>query len=265
LMVSGLMVLLLTLLALVPSQWSAVADPRAAGVKGAAALGRLESLPVQAQSVISGALGAGAAAFAAERRAGGYGLAGGGVAADLNGREVAVRVSGGTLSLALSAVGRGVRLAAVGRASLAADANRVTYRRAGVREWYAAGPLGIEQGFTLTRRPAGAAGPVTLAVRLGGSLRAQLAGAQVRFLASSGWVGRATEGSPRWTRAGGGCPRRSRCGATGCCCLSMIVAPITRCGSTRLSSTDPNSPPPTEPATANLAMAWRYQPVATPR
>jgi FG-GAP repeat len=187
-MASGLMALLLTLLAIVPSQRSATAHLQAAGVKGATAVARLEALPLQAQSVISGALGAGAAAFAAEPRPGGYELAGGGVAANLNGREVAVQVSGGTLSLALSGVGRGVRLAAAGRVSPAANANRVTYRRAGVQEWYAAGPLGIEQGFTLMRRPAGRSGPVTLALRLGGSLRAQLAGSQVQFLASSGGV-----------------------------------------------------------------------------
>jgi hypothetical protein len=186
---AGLMALALMLLAIVPSQQSAAAHPQAAGVKGATALARLESLPLQARSVISGALGSGAAAFAAEPRPGGYALAGGGVAANLNDREVTVQVSGGTLSLALSGVGRGVRLAAAGGVSPAANANRVTYRRAGVQEWYAAGPLGIEQGFTLTRRPVGTAGPVTLAVRLGGSLRAQLAGSQVQFLASSGGVG----------------------------------------------------------------------------
>ena len=99
-----------------------------------------------------------------------------------------VRVSGGTLSLALSGMGRGVRLIASGGVSPAAHANRVTYRRPGVTEWYAAGPLGIEQGFTVTRRPAGTTGLLTLALRLGGSLRAQLAGSQVRFLASSGGV-----------------------------------------------------------------------------
>jgi hypothetical protein len=189
----GLVAVGLMVLALVPSSAarhpsSAARRPQAVGVKGAAALGRLQSLPLQAQSVISGALGSHAAAFAAERRTEGYALAGGGVAADLNGRGVVLRVSGGTLSLALSGVGRGERLVAPGRVSPTASANRVVYQRAGVREWYAAGPLGIEQGFTLTQRPAGTTGPLTLALRLGGSLRAQLTGSQVRFLASSGAV-----------------------------------------------------------------------------
>jgi hypothetical protein len=49
-----------------------------------------------------------------------------------------------------------------------AQAYRVTYGRAGVHEWYAAGPLGIEQGSTVAQRPAGTADPLTLAWRLGG-------------------------------------------------------------------------------------------------
>ena len=109
------------------------------------------------------------------------------MAADLNSREVSVRVSGGTLSLALSGVGRGERLVAPDRATPSANGNRVAYQHAGVREWYAAGPLGIEQGFRLTQRPAGTTGPLTLALRRG-SLHAQQAGSQVRFLASSGAV-----------------------------------------------------------------------------
>jgi hypothetical protein len=63
----------------------------------------------------------------------------------------------------------------------------VTLRRAGSREWYAAGPLGIEQGFTVARRPGGT-GALTLALVLGGSLRPQLVGSQVRFLTSAGRV-----------------------------------------------------------------------------
>jgi hypothetical protein len=39
--------------------------------------------------------------------------------------------------------------------------NTVTYDHEGIREWYANGPLGIEQGFTINRRPAGA-GELTL-------------------------------------------------------------------------------------------------------
>jgi hypothetical protein len=56
-----------------------------------------------------------------------------------------------------------------------ADANRIEYRRDGVTEWYENGPLGVEQGFTLARRPAKANGqPLTLELELHGNLSAVL-------------------------------------------------------------------------------------------
>src|SRR5438874_2163988 len=61
-------------------------SPRAGGVRGAAALARLQSLPLQAQSVMSARLGAGAASFAARPSGAGYRLAGGGVGAEFGGR-----------------------------------------------------------------------------------------------------------------------------------------------------------------------------------
>ncbi|MBV9422122.1 MAG: hypothetical protein JOZ98_04380 [Solirubrobacterales bacterium] len=63
----------------------------------------------------------------------------------------------------------------------------VMYARGGVVEWYRAGPLGIEQGFMLARRPAGRSGAVTLAMKLGG-LRARPSGSGVEFVARSGQV-----------------------------------------------------------------------------
>src|SRR3954447_18532428 len=163
-------------------------SPRGSGVGGAAALERLQSLPLQALSVISAKLGSGAASFAARRSGEGYRLAGGGVAADFGGRGARMRVAGGSLSMALAGVGRGGRLGSAGAVSLWARANRVSLRRAGLREWYAAGPLGIEQGFTVASRPSGGGGSLTLALRLGGSLHARSAGAQVRFVTASGRV-----------------------------------------------------------------------------
>jgi hypothetical protein len=163
-------------------------SPRANGMGGAAALARLQSLPLQAQSLISARLGSGAASFAARRSGDGYRLAGGGVAGDLGGRGVRMRVGGGSLSMVLTGVGRGGRLSAEGAVSPRARANRVIFRRPGLREWYAAGPLGIEQGFTVASRLSGGGGSLTLAMRLGGSLRARLAGSQVRFVTPSGRV-----------------------------------------------------------------------------
>jgi hypothetical protein len=166
---------------------STPASTRIGHSAGAGALARLRSLPLQAQSVISGALGSGQAAFAATADGGGFRLAGGGLRADLSDGALRVHAAGGSLSLALIGIGRGGRVGAIGSVSGSARANRVTYdARAGLREWYAAGPLGIEQGFALSRRPAGAHGPLTLELHMGGSLRAVLAGSQVRFLNASG-------------------------------------------------------------------------------
>ena len=56
--------------------------------------------------------------------------------------------------------------------------------RSGIREWYAAGPLGIEQGFTLAHRPGrnGVRAGLTLSLAVGGSLRAQAAGSERELL-----------------------------------------------------------------------------------
>jgi hypothetical protein len=88
---------------------------------------------------------------------------------------VGVSVAAGQLTLALRKVGRGAvaqRLAQVKPRLLAS--NRTVYRRPGLSEWYANGPLGLEQGFTLRHRPAGH-GALTFTVGLAGSLAARAA------------------------------------------------------------------------------------------
>jgi Bacterial Ig domain/FG-GAP repeat len=147
-----------------------------------AGLSRLQSLPLQAQSVISSTLGTGSRSFAARRTASGWGLSGGGVRADFRAGEPTLSLAGGN-TLSLSLAGTAVP------ATVTARGNRVTLTRSGIREWYAAGPLGIEQGFTLAHRPAGAtAQGVTLSLAVGGSLIAQAAGSNVKFVNSRGTV-----------------------------------------------------------------------------
>jgi hypothetical protein len=76
---------------------------------------------------------------------------------------ISVRAGGDRLQLGLAGAG-------YGRPQLAA--NRVSYRHGGLVEWYANGPLGIEQGFRVLRAPR--TGNVTLSLRLGGDLRPAL-------------------------------------------------------------------------------------------
>jgi hypothetical protein len=173
---AGLAALALAIVTHVPAP--AVSGP--ATQASSTGLSRLQSLPLQAQSVISSTLGTGSRSFAARRTADGWRLGGGGVRADFRAGEPTLTTAGGTLSLSL---------AGPAATSVTSHGNRVTLTRPGVREWYAAGPLGIEQGFTLAHRPAGAtAQGLTLALAVNGSLRARAAGSDVNFVGARGSI-----------------------------------------------------------------------------
>jgi len=59
------------------------------------------------------------------------------------------------LVLNLTGVGRGETLARVGPGEVTSDGARVEIRRPGLVEWYVNAAFGLEQGFTLERRPEG--------------------------------------------------------------------------------------------------------------
>jgi hypothetical protein len=90
----------------------------------------------------------------------------------------AVRVRGADgvhVGLAAMSVGRGTAQTALGRAVLTGSArNRATFAASGVRESYANGPYGLEQGFVVSRRPAGAAGELTLSQVITGNASVRL-------------------------------------------------------------------------------------------
>ena len=181
---------LLGLIALVLAIGSRSPGAPATGMPRAAGLARIEALPLQAQGLISTAIAADDSAFAARRLPdGGFGMAGGGLRAAVGRGGLRVSTAGGSLSLALTAIGRG-RVQGVGGVGPAsapvARGNRVTIDHAGVAEWYASGPLGIEQGFTVERRPAGSRGPLTVVLGVGGSLAARGAGSGAVFTSATG-------------------------------------------------------------------------------
>ncbi len=93
---------------------------------------------------------------------------------NFNGAGATITAAGGGRALiALQAIGSGAVLHQVGLAQPLARGSRVEYRRAGATEWFANGPAGVEQGFTIARQPAGAVhGALTLALGLSGTLRA---------------------------------------------------------------------------------------------
>ena len=93
------------------------------------------------------------------------------------GGGVLVRSGPLAVGLGLRGVGFGPRLALVRPVTPVAAGNRVTFRCGQVSEWFANGPLGLEQGFTLAARPPGlGGGPLTLGMALSGDARAALAG-----------------------------------------------------------------------------------------
>ncbi len=156
-----------------PLRHSTTPTPRARGL-GAG----LSTLPAAAQGVVSDALGADSPA---------YGVIGSG--AHFEARDPAQRFqltfgrggvlvsSGATrLGLRLTAVGFGSSLRSLPAVSPIAHSNRVTYPHMGLSEWYANGPLGLEQGVTIAHAPAGReAGPITLGVAVSGNASPVLA------------------------------------------------------------------------------------------
>ncbi len=137
----------------------------------------VQSLPPAAQSGISATLGASDSRFNARHSAAGWRLTGGGVSATFGDGPARLRTARGTLSLSLA--GSPIT-------SVTARGNRVTLQRSGLQEWYVAGPMGIEQGFTLARRPAGRRGrELTLSLAVSGALRPRASsGSAVEFLGS---------------------------------------------------------------------------------
>lgn len=83
---------------------------------------------------------------------------------------VSVTSRSARLEMSLEAFGRTSALQALAPASPVASADRVSYARGPVREWWANGPLGLEQGFDIAQRPAGS-GALTLSLAVSGSVR----------------------------------------------------------------------------------------------
>jgi hypothetical protein len=128
----------------------------------------LLSLPAAAQAPVSAALGRDEAAYQihglvarnpAQRLVARFGRSG-----------VAVTAGSARFGIALEAFGRPDALRALAPASPVASADRVTYARGPVSEWWTNGPLGLEQGFDIARRPAGS-GALTLSLAVSGKTR----------------------------------------------------------------------------------------------
>jgi hypothetical protein len=134
-------------------------------------------LPLAAQAPVSRALGRDDASYWAQRSASGLLVVNRaqGLRAQFARGSVLVSSGGVSLGLSLRAYGYGAALRPLSAVAARVTANQVLYVHAGVSEWYANGPLGLEQGFTVPAAPAGRhAGPLTLALGLSGDARGRV-------------------------------------------------------------------------------------------
>ena len=153
--------------AMVHQGLSGSASRTAASGTGPHAISRdgLLSLPLAAQAPVSAALGRDETAYRihglvarnpAQRFSARFGRSG-----------VAVTAGSARFAIALKAFGRPSSLRLIAAGSPVASADRVSYARGAVREWWANGPLGLEQGFDIARRPVGS-GALTLSLAVSG-------------------------------------------------------------------------------------------------
>lgn len=171
---------LLVLVAAEAVQPGARSQPR--GATNTVGDGQTTVVPLAAQGPISAALG---------RAEAGYRVTG--LRARNPAQHLAIGFSPAGVSVASGAARVRLRLTQFGSANGlrpvnatrpdATAANRVVYSPGdGVREWYANGPLGLEQGFDVARRPAGS-GSLRLELSVSGDARAQLGDGGVVFSA----------------------------------------------------------------------------------
>jgi hypothetical protein len=131
----------------------------------------LTSLPLTAQGPVSAALGRDGSAYrVADLQAGNPAQH---FHTDFSRRGVTVASGTAQLGMALTAYGHGSTLRPVRPTAPRASANRVRYAHGALTEWYANGPLGIEQGFDVAAHSSAAAGPLTLSLALSGNLAAR--------------------------------------------------------------------------------------------
>ncbi len=139
----------------------------------------LASLPAAAQGPISAALGRNERVYRvvglrarnpAQRLRVGFSRSG-----------VAIVSGGARFGIALASYGYSSALRPLAFVAPVASANRVSYGRGSLREWYANGPLGVEQGFDVAARPGGGIGPLTFSLALSGNLHAKLDHGSVTF------------------------------------------------------------------------------------
>jgi 6-phosphogluconolactonase (cycloisomerase 2 family) len=149
-------------------------------------------VPLAEQTSVSGSLGAQLPAFWAVRAStGAVSLhnSAQGLSATLERGAIALSGNHGlSLGLAALSLGRAGTLAPVSALGAAqVTHNRIVFSSAAISEWFVNGPRGLEQGFTLARRPAGS-GSLEISQQLSGDLSARVSasGHEVSFSSAAG-------------------------------------------------------------------------------
>ncbi len=161
-------------------------SPRSAVLRQPVGSPAVASLPTGLLASASVSIGAAERELWARRRGETVLARGGGITDRFTARGASLQTARGRLALPLVEIGRAGHLRRMGATAPTTAASRVIYRQAQATETYANGPYGLEQGFSVLRRPAGAGGPLVLAEHVGGSLTPQLAGSQIVFRTRAG-------------------------------------------------------------------------------
>jgi FG-GAP repeat protein/IPT/TIG domain-containing protein len=135
--------------------------------------GGLSDLPQAAQSTISAALGRDMTAYAVRKEPGGLQTENTQqhLVSTFTASELEVCSGLAIWRMNLTGYGYGTALTPVATAVPEAEGNRVQYRRGRLTEWYINGPLGLEQGFTISRPPGQSRGrELTIELALSGNL-----------------------------------------------------------------------------------------------
>jgi trimeric autotransporter adhesin len=133
------------------------------------------TLPVEARTAISAAVGQDDHSYEITSRAGAFAAENKPqqLSATFKAGRVQIRTGDADFGMALLSYGYGNALRAVPGAVPHASLNRMEYRRGSLTEWYVNGPAGLEQGFTLAQPPTRKrSGPLTIALALSGDLAA---------------------------------------------------------------------------------------------
>jgi len=148
------------------------------------AVSRISDLPEEAQSSVSEALGRDLPGYSARKDGNVVHIANPEqhLTADFDQGGVAVQDGNARFSMSVQSVGYGTNLQPVSHTSPTSNRNRVEYHRGNLVEWYANGPAGLEQGFTLQNAPEHPQDqPVSIVMQLSGTLVATLDRPNVRL------------------------------------------------------------------------------------